>query len=73
MNYVRLVLAALAATLIDGLYGWVVWGKVLSAEFGRYPGIFRPAGDMSGFRQLWKQIGEILGLEVKEPEHHRRP
>ena len=56
MNYVRLVLAALAATLIDGLYGFIVWGKVLSAEFGRYPAIFRPGGDMSGFPLMFSAI-----------------
>ncbi len=27
----------------------MVWGLVLNGEFARYPEIYRPAGDMSGF------------------------
>jgi hypothetical protein len=56
MNYVRLVAAAAAATIVDGLYGFVVWGKVLNVEFGRYPEIYRPAGDMSGFALMFAGI-----------------
>src|SRR5579871_1987334 len=55
MNYVRLFLAALAATLVDGLYGFVVWGKLLNGEFARYPEIFRN-GDMSGFPLMFTGI-----------------
>jgi len=56
MNYARLVAAAVAATIVDGLYGFVVWGKVLNGEFGRYPAIYRPAGDMSGFPLMFAAI-----------------
>jgi len=56
MNYARLVAAALAATIVDGLYGFVVWGKVLNSEFGRYLAIYRPAGDTSGFALMFAGI-----------------
>ena len=42
MNYGRLALAAIAAWVVDAVYGFVVYGTVLSTEFGRYPGIYRP-------------------------------
>ena len=56
MNYGRLVLAAIVATVVDAVYGVVVWGMVLNGEFGRYPEIYRPAGDMSGFAVMFTGI-----------------
>lgn len=56
MNYARLVIAAVIATIVDGLYGFVVWGKVLNGEFGRYVAIYRPAGDTSGFALMFAGI-----------------
>jgi len=41
MNYARLVLAAVAATVFDAVYGFVVYGMLLAPEFGRYPGVYR--------------------------------
>ena len=56
MNYGRLVAAALAATVLDAAYGLAVWGQLLSGEFGRYPFIFRPGGDTSGFALMFSGI-----------------
>jgi len=56
MNFGRLVAAAVAATIMDAVYGIVVWGMVLPREFGRYPSIFRPAGDTSGFALMFLGI-----------------
>src|SRR5258708_36999420 len=42
MNYGRLVAAAVAATLTDAVYGFLVYGMALQSEFGRYPHIYRP-------------------------------
>jgi hypothetical protein len=56
MNYGRLVAAALAATVVDAVYGVVVWGLVLPGEFARYPQIYRPAGDTSGFALMFAGI-----------------
>ncbi len=41
MNYGRLVAAALAGTLVDAVYGFLVYGMLLAGEFGRYPGVYR--------------------------------
>ncbi len=41
MNYSRLALAAIVATIVDMIYGYVVYGVVLAGEFSRYPGVFR--------------------------------
>ena len=41
MNYTRLAVAAVVATIVDMIYGYVVYGVVLAGEFGRYPGVFR--------------------------------
>ena len=56
MNYTRIVIAAVVATIVDAAYGFVVWGMVLNGEFGRYPQLYRPAGDMSGFPLMFAGI-----------------
>ena len=60
MNYTRIVIAAIAATIVDGLYGFLVWGKVLAGEFGRYPEIYRPGDDMSAFPLMF--AGILVGM-----------
>jgi hypothetical protein len=47
MNYPRLVAAAVAATVFDAVYGFLVYGQALGAQFAQYPGVYRPADDMS--------------------------
>ena len=56
MNYGRLVLAAVVATVVDAAYGLVVWARLLNGEFTRYPEIYRPAGDMNGFAIMFAGI-----------------
>jgi hypothetical protein len=56
MNYGRLVLAAIVATVVDAAYGLVVWARVLNGEFAKYPGIYRPADDTSGFAVMFVGI-----------------
>ena len=41
MNYARLALAAVAATVFDACYGFLVYGMAMAPEFARYPGIYR--------------------------------
>lgn len=41
MNYGRLVAAAVAGTIVDAVYGFVVYGNLLRPEFSRYPGVYR--------------------------------
>jgi hypothetical protein len=41
MNVARLALAAVAATVFDALYGFLVYGMLLAPEFAKYPGVYR--------------------------------
>ena len=41
MNYGRLVAAAVAATITDAVYGFLVYGMLLASEFARTPEVFR--------------------------------
>lgn len=61
MNYPRIVIAAIAATVVDALYGFVVWGQVLSAEFARYPGVYRAGGDQTAYLPLMF-VGILAGM-----------
>jgi hypothetical protein len=49
MNYGRLVLAAVAATVVDGIYGFVVYGNIISGEFARYPAIYRSTESQTAY------------------------
>jgi hypothetical protein len=43
MNYARLTIAAVAATVVDAIYGFGVYGTALTSQFAKYPGVYRPA------------------------------
>ena len=60
MNYTRLVIAAVAAWVVDAAYGFLVWGQVLNGEFGRYPAVFRAADDQSGLPLM--MAGVLVGM-----------
>jgi len=47
MNYPRLVAAAVAATVFDAVYGFLVYGTALASQFSAYPGVYRPPNDTS--------------------------
>jgi hypothetical protein len=47
MNYGRLVAAAVAGTVADMTYGFLVYGMLLAGQFSQYPGVYRPPDDMS--------------------------
>jgi len=42
MNMSRLAMAAVAAWIVDSVYGFLVYGQALMGEFGKYPGVYRP-------------------------------
>ncbi len=42
MNYTRIVLAAVVATVVDLAYGFVVYGMLLTSSFANFPGVYRP-------------------------------
>jgi hypothetical protein len=52
MNYARLALAAVAATIFDAVYGFLVYGMLLAPEFARYPGVYRSNEDGQAFLPL---------------------
>ena len=52
MNYARLVLAAVAATVFDACYGFLIYGMLLAPEFARYPGVYRSNEDGQAFLPL---------------------
>ena len=41
MNLGRLALAAVATTVVDAVYGFVVYGMLLAGSFGQYPAVYR--------------------------------
>src|SRR5205807_737564 len=41
MNYSRVVAAALAATVADAVYGFLVYGTLLAGQFEKYPAVYR--------------------------------
>jgi|SRR6516225_4335156 hypothetical protein len=43
MNYPRLAIAAVVATVFDAMYGYLVYGVLFAPEFARYPGVYRSA------------------------------
>jgi hypothetical protein len=61
MNYPRIVIAAIVATVVDAVYGFVVWGQVLSGEFGRYPEIYRASADQTAYLPLMF-VGVLVGM-----------
>jgi hypothetical protein len=52
MNIARVALAAVVATVVDAVYGFVVYGTLLSGEFGRYPNVYRPTDTQMGFMPI---------------------
>jgi hypothetical protein len=63
MNYARLAAAAAAAWIVDGLYGFVVYGNLLSNEFAKYPGVFRPLEAMNA-KMPFLFAGLLLTMSV---------
>lgn len=41
MNYTRIAIAAVAAWVADMIYGFIVYGNLLTAQFEAHPGVFR--------------------------------
>ena len=52
MNYTRLGLAAVAATVVDAVYGYTVYGNIISSEFAKYPLIYRSNESQTAFLPL---------------------
>jgi len=61
VNYGRLALAAVAASAVDAIYGFLVWGQVLSAAFAPYPAIFRSSAEQTAYLPLMF-VGVLVGM-----------
>ena len=49
MSVARIALAAVVATVVDAVYGFVVYGNVMTSEFGRYPNVYRSLDTQMAF------------------------
>ncbi|HJZ76798.1 MAG TPA: hypothetical protein VKE51_33915 [Vicinamibacterales bacterium] len=63
MNYRRLVLAAVAATVVDSIYGYLVYGVLLANAFARFPGVYR-TGEAGAAYLPGMFVGLLVGLLV---------
>ncbi len=45
MNYGRLIVAAIVATIVDAIYGILVYGMAFHEFFAAYPGVYRAANE----------------------------
>ena len=52
MNYGRLALAAVAATVADIVYGFLVYGLLLANDFAHFPLVYRSAETGPGYLPL---------------------
>ncbi|HTK29845.1 MAG TPA: hypothetical protein VL309_09855 [Vicinamibacterales bacterium] len=52
MNYTRIVVAAVAATIVDAVYGFVVYGNLLTAQFSAYPGVYRAPATQGAYMPI---------------------
>jgi hypothetical protein len=61
MNTSRVALAAVAAWIVDAVYGFLVYGLALQSEFARYPSVFRPMEVVNGNLPLMF-AGSLIGM-----------
>ena len=52
MNAKSLAIAAVAAWVVDSIYGFLVFGMALQSEFARYPGVFRSFNQVNSMLPL---------------------
>src|SRR6266487_4163544 len=52
MNYARLAMAAVAATVFDAIYGFGVYGTLLAPQFAKYPNVYRSEQTGPGYLPL---------------------
>ena len=63
MNYGRLAVAAVAATIADAVYGFLVYGTLLTSEFSLYPNIYRPASEQAAYMPVMF-LGILVAMAV---------
>ena len=52
MNAKSLAIAAVAAWVVDSIYGFLVFGLALQSEFAKYPGVFRSFNEVNSLLPL---------------------
>ena len=63
MNYGRVAVAALAGWIVDGVYGFVVYGNLMTGQFMSYPGVFRSTAAANANLPIMF-VGILLGMFV---------
>ena len=61
MTMRRIAVPALVAWLVDSVYGYVVFGVMLNADFARYPGVFRSFDAVSSMLPLMF-VSSLIGF-----------
>jgi hypothetical protein len=61
LNVSRIALAAVAATIVDALYGFIVYGNLLSSQFLVFPGVYRSM-DTQGSYMPYLFCGVFLAM-----------
>jgi hypothetical protein len=61
MNPTRLALAAIVAWIVSAIYGFIVYGRMLSDRILDYPAIFRPVGAVNMNLGIWV-VGSLLAI-----------
>jgi hypothetical protein len=52
MNLPRIALATVAATIVDAVYGYCVYGNLMTSQFARFPGVYRPMDTQGAYMPI---------------------
>ena len=63
MNYKRIVLAAVAALIVDLAYGYLYYGFLIANEYNPYPGVYRSSEVVKNYMPLGF-AGILIGLII---------
>ena len=69
MNAKSLAIAAVAAWVVDSIYGFLVFGMMLQSEFAKYPGVFRSFNQVNALLPL--MFGATLYLRERTRRRQR--
>ncbi len=61
MNYRRIILAAAAATVVDFVYGFLVYGTLLTSSFAGFPHVYRPVDQAMAYMPIGA-VGILLAM-----------
>jgi hypothetical protein len=61
MNYGRLAITAVVATIVDMAYGYAIYGVGMASQLAAAPGVFRPIEAVNGKIPLMA-LGTLVGM-----------